>query len=66
MRFGICKKDARGCKEGHTYAIADGGVLRDAYEAACLDGRLWVKFVCVGRFGEAELGEFFGELRVVA
>ena len=66
MRFGICKKSGRGCVEGRTYAIADGGVLRDAYEAARLDGRLWVKFVCVGRFGEAELGEYFGELCVVA
>lgn len=66
MRFGMCVKGGRGCEVGKTYAIARGGVLRDAYEAVRVDGRLLVKFVCVGRFGEAELGEYFGMLREAA
>lgn len=66
MRFGMCVKGGRGCEVGKTYVICSGGVLRDVYEAVRLDGRLFVKPVCVARFGDGEIGSFFGMLREVA
>ena len=62
MRYGFCKKSGRGCEAGHLYACVKGGILWDVYEAMKINGRLCVKLVTVGRFGDGEIGEYFGTL----
>lgn len=66
MKYGICKKAGRNCEVGRMYAVISGGNLCDAYEAKKVRGRIYIKFVCVGRFGRGELDEYFGELCDVA